>query len=124
MTCNKPPDCDALHGTCRGSVEPLSEGGSPRNKPTHREQLRNELTSKDVGQGDLVFSWCLFREQYIPYQFEAHLVSRLGHIGHLCVVTNLNDGRTQRKKLRDLFVACDHETTGKRKLVDTFPTGF
>ena len=101
MTCNKPPSGDALHGTCRGSVEPLSESGSPRTglKQTLREQLTQVVDMKDVQIGDLVFSWSVIEERYIPYQFEAHLCSKTVP---LCWVINLLDGRRLKKKIRDL----------------------
>ena len=103
MTCNKPPSGDALHGTCRGSVEPLSESGSPRtgHKPTLREQLRSPGHQGEVQPGDLVFCWSVFDEQYVAYQFETHLCSK---IVPLCWVINLSDGRRIKKKIRDLLI--------------------
>ena len=102
MTCNQPPDCDALHGTCRGSVEPLPESGSPRTKPTiTSEQHLFQCIGWKPKQGDLVFSWSIFEEEYVPYQFEAHLCSK---VAPLCWVINLDDGRRIKKKLRDLWI--------------------
>ena len=102
MTCNKPPSGDALHGTCRGSVEPLSESGSPRTIPiiTPEGELMQCIGWKPK-LGDLVFSWSIFEEDYIPYQFEAHLCSK---VGELCWVINLNDGRRVKKQIRDLWI--------------------
>ena len=103
MTCSQPPDCDALHGTCRGSVEPLPEGGSPRTKtkPTFREQLRQPQDQWELKAGDLVFSWSVIEERYVTYQFEAHLCSK---VAPLCWVIDLSDGRRVRKKVRDLLM--------------------
>ena len=102
MTCDQPPDCDALHGTCRGSVEPLPESGSPRTKPTFSlEQDLIQCIGWKPKQGDLVFSWNVFEGEYVPYQFEAHLCSK---VAPLCWVINMWSGERVRKKLRDLWI--------------------
>lgn len=97
----QPPDCDALHGTCRGSVEPYSEGGSPRTKQTFREQLHRPEDRWQLKSGDLVFAWSVIEERYVTYQFETHLCSK---VAPLCWVIDLNDGRRIRKKVRDLLI--------------------
>lgn len=102
MMCDKPPSSDALHGTCRGSVEPLSEGGSPRTKPIITSG--GDLVQPTIDlhqQGDLVFAWSIREEKYIPFQFECYLLSK---VGRLCWVINLEDGSRIRKKIRDLWI--------------------
>ena len=103
MTCNKPPSSDALHGTCRGSVEPQSEGGSPRALPyidPETNLMRNNIDWRPE-VGDLVFAWSILEEDYIPYQYEAELCSK---ITPMCWLINLIDGRRIKKKIRDLWI--------------------
>ena len=102
MTYDEPPDCDALHGTCRGSVEPQSEGGSPRTEPiiTPEGDLV-QATIKEHQQGDLVFAWSIREERYLPFQFECYLLSK---IAPMCWVINLSNGCRIRKKIRDLWI--------------------
>lgn len=97
----QPPDGDALDGTCRGSVEPLASGGSPRSSYQPFEDLRQPWKPEDLRQGDLVFAWNIIDAAYIPYHFEAHLCSK---VAPLCWVINLSSGKRVRKKLRDLWI--------------------
>ena len=61
----QPPDGDALDGTCRGSVEPLVEGGSPRTGHNKPEYI-SIPPAENLEPGELVWMWSVITERWIP----------------------------------------------------------
>lgn len=61
----QPPDCDALHGTCRGSVEPLAGSGSPRTGHNKQDYI-SIPPAETLEPGELVWMWSVFKEAWVP----------------------------------------------------------
>ena len=60
-----PPDGDALHGTCRGSVEPLAGGGSPRTGHNKPEYI-SIPPAETLEPGELAWMWSVIDERWVP----------------------------------------------------------
>ena len=102
MTSNtKPPMMTHQPGLPADSASRTKPGSSPKPLSSSPERDLMQCIGWIPKPGDLVFSWSILEEEYIPYQFEVQLCSK---VAPLCWVVNLSDGRRIKKKLRDLWI--------------------
>ena len=98
---SKPPMMTHQPGLPADSASCEKPGSSPKSSSITPKGDLMQCIGWEPKQGDLVFSWHVFEEEYVPYQFEAHLCSK---VAPLCWVINLRSGKRVRKKLSDLWI--------------------